>query len=72
MRTDEQGYEICCYWCLHWEPVGKRDGASEGTCQRYAPRPSEDQHYPQWPRTNQDDHCGEFKRNPALKVEEDE
>ena len=43
-----------CQHCKYW----KAGPGSMGDCRRYAPRPGDKK---EWPRTNPDDWCGEFK-----------
>ena len=55
-----------CQSCKYWG--GKIARISMGDCRRYAPRPG-DGHG--WPRTNPDDWCGEFERQPEAFNNED-
>ena len=60
---------VTCRSCFHWYPIGISDpstGKSIGVCKAKAPAPSDTWYEIRWPRTPEDQFCGEFKLDSCL------
>lgn len=53
-----------CENCRFWKLSGDGPAAAAGLCRRYAPRPSNDTAFTQWPFVKKGEWCGEFVSKP--------